>query len=230
NGGASVTGDWEVGGITLTSISAVREFHFDANNDQEQTRFPIRRTGTLVDTKQVSQEFRVTASPFDRLDYQAGIYLFDIKTESTSRNLNGRDAGAFFATTAQYAALAGEEGRALLQASLDDVLVTTLQNPETESVAVFGQADWHLTEKATLTLGLRRTWEDKTSDIEKRAAYLDGSPLESTGNETADAIRAAQLGNVFGHRSGERLEERSTSWLINPSYRLTDSVMLYASA
>src|SRR5690606_5456598 len=80
NAGASLTVDWEVGGITLTSISAVREFHFDANNDQEQTRFAIRRTGTLVDTKQVSQEFRITASPFDRLDYQAGVYLFDIET------------------------------------------------------------------------------------------------------------------------------------------------------
>src|SRR5690606_28920610 len=82
----------------------------------------------------------------------------------------------------------------------------------------------------TLTLGLRRTWEDKTSEIEKRATFVDGSPLTPTGDETADAIRAAQLGNVFGLKPRERLEERSTSWLINPSYRLSDSVMIYASA
>src|SRR5690606_22065046 len=132
-------------------------------------------------------------SPFDRLDYQAGVYVFDIKTESMGRNTFGLDAGAFYATNAQYAALATEEGRALLQDSLDGVFVTTLNNPETDSIAVFGQADWHLTEKATLTLGLRQTWEDKTSDIEKRAAFLDGSPLDSTGNETADAIRAGQF-------------------------------------
>jgi hypothetical protein len=125
------------------AISAVRDFHFDANNDQEQPRFYIRRTGPLVDTRQVSQEFRVTASPFGRLDYQAGVHLFDIETESTSRNLNGADAGAFFASNAQYAALTTEHGRALLQESLDGVLVTTHQNPETDSIALFGQADWH---------------------------------------------------------------------------------------
>ncbi len=230
NAGFSAVVDWDVGPVTFTSITAAREFHFDANNDQEQTRFAIRRTGTLVDTDQVSQEFRVTASPSDKLDYQAGVYLFNIKTDSTSRNLNGIDAGAFFATNPQYAALNTPTGRPLLQQSLNDVLSTTFQNPETDSVAVFGQADWHLTPKTTLTLGLRRTWEDKTSDISKNAMFADGSPLTPTGNATADAIRAAQLGNVFGTLPGEPLEESSYSWLVNPSYHLTDDVLLYASA
>ena len=230
NAGVSATVNWSVGPITLTSITAAREFHFDAKNDQEQTRFAIRRSGTLVDTKQVSQEFRITASPFDKLDYQAGLYWLDIETDSMSRNLNGIDAGAFFATDAQYSELDTDEGRIFLQKSLDGVLVTTRQRPETESVAVFGQADWHLTDDFTLTLGLRRTWEDKTNDIEKRATFADGSDLTPTGNATADAIRAAQLGNVFGRKPPERLEERSTSWLVNPSYRVNDAVMLYASA
>ena len=59
----------------------------------------------------------------------------------------------------------------------------------------------------------------------------DGSPLVSTGNATADAIRAAQLGNVFGH--GDRRADRRSVVLagsINPSYQLTDDVLLYASA
>jgi iron complex outermembrane receptor protein len=229
NAGFSTIVDWDLGPVTFSSITAAREFHFDANNDQEQTRFAIRRTGTLVDTEQVSQEFRFTGSPGAKLDYQAGLYLFNIKTDTTSRNYNGIDAGAFFATNAQYNALNTPEGWPLLQAALNDVLQTTYQNPETESVAVFGQVDWHLAERTTLTLGVRRTEEDKTSDIDKRATYLDGSPLVPTGNETADAIRAAQLGNVFGFRNGEALHEASTSWLVNPSYRLTRDVLLYAS-
>jgi iron complex outermembrane recepter protein len=230
NTGLSAVVNWDAGPVTFTSITAAREFHFDANNDQEQTRFAIRRSGTLVDTRQVSQEFRVTASPSEKLDYQAGLYLFNIKTDTASRNLNGVDAGAFFASNSEYTALSGDANRALLQQSLNDVLVTTFQNPETDSVAVFGQTDWHLSDKATLTLGLRRTWEDKTSDIVKSASFSDGSPLTSTGNATADAIRAAQLGNVFGALPGQPLEESSYSWLVNPSFRLTDDVLLYASA
>ncbi|HEY8518912.1 MAG TPA: TonB-dependent receptor [Gammaproteobacteria bacterium] len=232
NAGVSVIVDWDAGPFTLTSITAARDFHFDANNDQEQTRFAIRRSGTLVDTSQVSQEIRFTGSPSAKLDYQAGLYLFHIETDTTGRQTNGSDAGAFFATDAQYAALEalGDAGRALLRASLDDIIVTTHQNPETDSAAVFGQVDWHLTDKATLTLGLRRTWEEKTSDIDKRATHLDGSPLVPTGHPVADAIRAGQLGDVFGWRPGEPLEESSYSWLVNPSYRLTDDVLLYASA
>jgi len=230
NEGFSTAIDWDLGAVTFTSITAARRFHFDANNDQEQTRFAIRRTGTLVDTEQVSQEFRFTGSPSEKLDYQAGLYLFNIETDTTGRNYNGIDAGAFFATNAQYAALDNPAGHALLQASLNDVLQTTYSNPETDSAAVFGQVDWHMAEKTTLTLGLRRTVEDKTSDIDKRASYLDGSPLVSTGNATADAIRAAQLGTLYGWRPGEPLHESSYSWLVNPSYRLTDDVLLYASA
>jgi iron complex outermembrane receptor protein len=230
NAGFSTLVDWDLGAVTFTSITAAREFHFDANNDQEQTRFAIRRTGTLVDTKQVSQEFRFTGSPSEKLDYQAGLYLFNIKTDTTGRNYNGSDAGAFFATNAQYAALNTPEGLPLLQASLNDVLQTTYSNPETDSAAVFGQIDWHLAERTTLTLGLRRTVEDKTSDIEKAATYLDGSPLVSTGNAAADAIRAAQLGNLYGRLPGKPLDESSTSWLVNPSFRVTDDVLLYASA
>ena len=225
NAGFSAVVDWNLGPVTLTSVSAVREFSFDANNDQEQTRFPIRRTGTLVDTRQVSQELRFTGSPSTKLDYQAGVYVLDLQTDTTSRNYNGAAAGAFFATNAQYAALDTPSGRPLLDASLNDVLVTTFQNPATDSVAVFGQTNWHFTDRATLTLGLRRTDENKTSDIEKRATYGDGSPLVATGNATADAIRAGQLGNVFGLRAGDPLDESSYSWLVNPSYSVTDDVL-----
>ena len=228
NSGLSAVLDWQVGPVTFTSITAARRFHFDAGNDQEQTRFAIARNGTLVDTDQRSQEFRFTGSAGETLDYQAGLYFFNIATDTTSRTLYGVDAGAFFAANNQYAALAAAP--ALLQASLRDVYATTYKNPETDSRAVFGQVDWHLADKTTLTLGIRKTSETKTSDIEKTASFADGSALTSTGNATADAIRAAQLGNLFGKQSGVPLEESSYSWLVNPSYRLTDDVLLYASA
>ena len=35
---------------------------------------------------------------------------------------------------------------------------------------------------------------------------------------------------MFGLRAGEPLDESSYSWLVNPSYQLTDDVLLYASA
>ena len=104
NYGGSAVVTWDAGAVEVTSITAARWFHFDAKNDQEQTRFPISRSGTLVDTRQVSQEFRVAGDVSERIDYQTGLYLFNIETDTTSRNTYGEDAGAFFASDAQYRA------------------------------------------------------------------------------------------------------------------------------
>jgi iron complex outermembrane receptor protein len=230
NYGASAVVTWNLGNAELTSITAARWFHFDAKNDQEQTRFAIARSGTLVDTRQLSQEFRLAGDLTDRIEYQAGVYLFNIDTDTTGRNLYGKDAGAFYATNAQYAALNTPEGHALLQESLRDVYVSTNQKPVSDCVAVFSQINWALTDRANLTLGLRHTWEWKENVVSRYSSLLDGSPLVPTGNATADAIRAAQTGIDYGPNQGVKIDDRSIAWLINPSYRLTDDVLLYASA
>jgi iron complex outermembrane receptor protein len=230
NYGVSAVVNWNPGPVELTSISAVRWFHFDAKNDQEQTRFAIARSGTLVDTRQISQEFRLSGNLNEDIDYQAGVYLFNIDTDTTGRNTYGADAGAFYANNAQYAALNTPEGYALLRESLRDVFVTTHQRPVSDSVAVFSQINWQLTDRARLTLGLRQTWEWKTNEVSRRGTRLDGSPLVSTGNATADAIRAAQTGADYGPIAGVKIKDDAIAWLINPSYQLSDRVLLYASA
>lgn len=230
NYGASAVVTWDAGPVELTSITAARWFHFDAKNDQEQTRFAIARSGTLVDTRQVSQEFRLSGEVNDRIDYQTGLYLFNIDTDTTSRNTYGADAGAFFASDSQYRALNTTAGRPLLQASLRDVYAITNQKPVSDSAAVFGQVNWQLSERAKLTLGLRQTWEHKTNEISRRSTLVNGSPLVSTGNATADAIRAAQTGTDFAPVEGKRINDDAIAWLVNPSYQLTDDVLLYASA
>jgi len=230
NYGASAVVTWDTGAVELTSITAARWFHFDANNDQEQTRFAIARSGTLVDTRQLSQEFRLAGDINDRIDYQTGIYLFNIETDTTGRNTYGADAGAFYASDSQYRALNSSAGRPLLQASLRDVFSVTHQKPVSDSAAWFGQVNWHLSERASLTVGLRQSWEYKTNEVYRRTSLLDGSPLVSTGNATADAIRAAQTGADYGTVEGLRIKDDSIAWLINPSFQLTDQVLVYASA
>jgi iron complex outermembrane recepter protein len=230
NYGASALITWEAGPVEIKSVSAARWFHFDANNDQEQTRFPISRSGTLVDTRQLSQEFRLAGDVTDHIDYQTGVYLFNIDTDTTSRNTYGTDAGAFFATGGQYSALNTEAGRPYLRASLSDVFVANYQNPVSDSVAVFGQVNWQATERARLTLGLRQTWEWKDNEINRLSSYSDGSPLVATGNATADAIRVAQTGVDYTTVQGVKITDDSIAWLINPSYQLTDEVLVYASA
>ncbi|MEJ1965369.1 MAG: TonB-dependent receptor [Gammaproteobacteria bacterium] len=230
NYGASAVLDWHPGSVELTSISAARWFHFDAKNDQEQTHFPIARSGTLVDTRQISQEFRLAGNATRKIDYQTGLYLFKIDTDTTSRNTYGQDAGAFFATDSQYRTLNTATGRPFLQASLRDVFGIVNQKPVSESAAVFGQVNWQATDRARLTVGLRQTWEWKTNETTRRSTLVDGSPLVATGNAVADAIRAAQTGADFGPVEGVKINDDAIAWLFNPSFQLTDDVLLYSSA
>jgi len=230
NSGVSLVANWDAGKVQLTSISAIRWFSFDAKNDQEQTRFAISRSGTLVDTKQLSQEFRATGALTSKLDYQIGLYFFKIDTRTTGRSTFGADAGAFFATDAQYRTLNTAAGRALLRASLGDVYQESFQHPISESQAVFGQANWKLTDRATLTFGARYTREQKTNLASRTSTFLDGSPLVPTGNATADAIRSAQLGSDYTTIVGTPIDSDAVAWLINPSYKLNDNTLLYASA
>jgi iron complex outermembrane recepter protein len=230
NYGGSAVVIWNAGPFELTSITAARWFHFDAKNDQEQTRFAIARSGTLVDTRQLSQEFRLAGQATERIDYQTGLYLFNIDTDTTGRNVYGTDAGAFFATDSQYRTLNTPQGRSLLQASLRDVFNITNQKPVSDSAAVFGQINWQATERARLTLGLRQTWEWKTNETTRLTTLLDGSPLVSTGNSTADAIRATQTGLDYATIHGQKISDSAIAWLVNPSYQLTDDILLYASA
>jgi len=230
NYGASLVATWDTGPVEIKSITAQRWFHFDATNDQEQTHFPISRSGTLVNTQQFSQELRFSGYATDTIDYQAGLYFLRIETDSSGRSRFGRDAGAFFATNAQYAALNNPAGWALLQESLANTRSVSNLHPISTSEAAFVQANWKLTDRATLTAGIRYTREQKTGTATRTIGHEDGSPLISTGNATADAIRAAQLSAPYATVIGEPIDDGAFAWLINPSYKLTDDVLLYASA
>lgn len=227
NHGFSVVATLDLGSAEATSITAARWLHFDAKNDSEQTRFAIARSGTLLDTRQLSQEFRLNGTLGDSIEYQSGIYLLNNEVDTTGRNVYGKDAGAFYATNAQYNSLRNDVPA--LQAALDQFIVTTNQRPVTDSVAVFGQIDWHVSDRFTLTTGLRQTWEEKTNDYTRLTGRLDGAPVVSTGNSVADAIRSATTGRNVATVVGQDIDDSAVSWLINPSFSLTDDILLYAS-
>lgn len=230
NGGISGKLDWDIGPGTLTSVTAYREFHFNAKNDSDETKFDISRGGTKVDTEQYSEELRYAWSPLKWVDNQTGLFLMHTETRSEGRSLYGQDAGAFYATNAQYNTLNTVANRQFLKSSLNNVFVSDITTPATDSAAVFDQVNLHLTDKATLTLGIRESFETKSNSAEKLARNYDGSALTTTGNATANAIRAGRVGTSYARKDAEDTQEWSTSWLANPSYKINDDLMVYASA
>ena len=157
---------WKLGNYDLTSLTAYRDYRFNAHNNDEGTPFDIQRSsGQEIDYSQLSQELRVNSQIGDLMDYQTGIYLLRTETDIRRNVIYGADAGAWFASIAQYNALdADSNGRYLMQNSLDKLWKNeNLQRVDNKSAAIFGQANWHITDAFTVTTGLRLTREDRTN-------------------------------------------------------------------
>jgi iron complex outermembrane recepter protein len=173
--GASAQLDWTLGNFNLTSISGYEEYHFNAIND-DGTPFSIYTNGGgfLNRYKQLSQELRLSSQAGNFVDYQGGLFFFKATNSSEYRRSWGSDAGAWFATPAQYRTLdvavnpdgSVSGGRYLLTNSLNGLAMdynspAGLQYIRNKSYAAFAQADWHFTKSFTVTTGARATREDR---------------------------------------------------------------------
>jgi len=162
--GAALDLNWTLGDVTLTSITAYKDYHFNAHNNDEGTPFDIRSSsGQQIDYRQTSQEFRIASQIENLVDYQGGLFLMKTSTNIRRNVIYGGDAGAWFASPSQYTTLdADSNGRYLMQNSLNGVWKNeNRQAIDNESAAIFAQANWHISDPLTLTTGLRFTYEKR---------------------------------------------------------------------
>lgn len=238
--------NYDVAKHKLTSISAYRYGLFEPHNDGDRSPYDISSVaGGTVQARQWSQELRLTSQEpgFGFIDYQVGALGLKTENKVLSQTFYGADAGKFYASNDQYALLnATATGRQLMQNSMQGLLLSTANTPTVLSLSGFGQADLHLTNKATLTLGVRDTWEDRNNSANKyysapisTAALATSVPGGSAAEiSAAQAIRGngisgGQLGNVYGDVGKKGFTQNSQNWLVNPSYKINKELMAYFS-
>lgn len=161
--------DVDFDGFQLTSITALRYFRDSNNIDADFTDLnlsPVRGLDTEYTT--FTQEFRATSTGNNRVDWLAGVYFFDQNMTHMDNTRYGTDLRPFAdlvtggGITALETAL-GVPGGTFLGAGQGR---TENYDLTTESWSVFGQVDFHVTDRFTITGGLRHTEEDKTVDAD----------------------------------------------------------------
>jgi iron complex outermembrane recepter protein len=200
------------GGHQLTSISAYKDYHFNAVND-EGTPFDIHRNsgGFWNDYKQWSQELRISSPLGGLVDYQAGLYLIKVKNDAEYQKFWGTDAGAWYANDAQYKALdADTAGRQLLVDSLANLNMAYnspagQQYIRNTSAAVFGQGNLHLSNELTVTTGLRITQESR-----RNTAFSLIKSNGSGGDLNPAAVNGVVLGGFLNNAKGD-LDSKNTA-------------------
>ena len=173
DGGIALNAEWQLGDATLTSITAWRYWDWDAANDRDYIGVPIQLIQHIPSRQdQYSQELRVTAKA-GPVDYVGGLYFFSQEVSGKPISVYGPAAAYWLISTSNFPA-----------ASRPDNLVDGYgQYGDTHykmnSYAAFGEANYHLTQRLTGTLGLRYTYEAKNGDYS--TVVKGGLPWQTAG-------------------------------------------------
>jgi iron complex outermembrane recepter protein len=207
--------------LSLKSITAYRELHWNVGMDVDGSPLNFLHTSFTMNQWQFSQEFQLLGSAMDKkLNYVLGAYYF-------------KEAGDLH----DYVTFA--EG--LLQVDGPNDLAT-------KNYAFFGQVDWKLTEQLGITVGGRYTHENKSFEgfqsdangltykiLNFLAGINQGPPACASINPITDACRiAAGFPNAgqplrYYIAGTQKKVFNNFSPKIGVQYHPNDDVMLYAS-
>lgn len=194
--GASLTAVLDFSGLTLTSISAYEQVRRSTVEDTDASPNNVL-TATYIDRpEQFSQEIRLQSNDAEKLNWIVGAFYFNdrLVTDSSFDILRAiRDPDA---------PLAGFDPAS----SIGNLAYPYTQ--KTESWAAFAQADLKLTDKLTLTGGLRYSVD--SIDFDYHSFFDDVIVVPVLDFEDSKTFR-------------------DLSWRAALSYQATDDVLLYAS-
>lgn len=138
--GASAEANWGLGGMTLTSVTALRRWQQSDNNDPDLSPLNVLDINLgSNDLEMWSQELRLTSPSDGPVTWVAGLFYSDQSLANTSVQ-------------------AGTLGVALPPGVLIGRQVAT--TVDTTSFAAFGQAEWALSPQLTVLVGGRYTADE----------------------------------------------------------------------
>ena len=186
--GASAEVNWSPGAGKITSITAYREFDWFNFADNDYTALDYLGSGITEKQHQFSQELRYASPDMGPLTYVVGAYFFQQRLATDAAARIGVDFGIY----------------------PEQVTGNILATVKTQSLAGFGQAVYRVTDKFSVTAGLRYTWEKK-----KVIHSQIGDPYEL-------------LQVTMPERRFDRSED-DFSPSLSLSYKWTDKVLTYAT-
>lgn len=192
--GVQANAEWNAGPLTVTLITAYRNWKWLPNYDGDQIGANVATQGIVITRQQqFSQELRVASQGERTIDYTGGLYFFWQEANDLQVNAYGRDASAWLATANTPTATVST----LPSAALDGLYAYAQVVPATYSYAGYGQATWNVSPVFRVTGGLRFTYEHKTGLYN---AYAGGnvaplSSFEPAIQPTVAARRAALAPN-----------------------------------
>jgi iron complex outermembrane receptor protein len=233
-GGVSLVANWDLGGATLTSVSAWRYWDWKPANDRDYIGLPITTVSqNPSQQKQVSQEIRLASNGTNKLDYTVGAYLFHQVINTQGSQVQGADASKFL--------LSGADANN--PNVLNGLTSTNTINFENTSFAVFGKLNWAVTNRFHVQPGLRVNY-DKKSGYYNAVVSIANSQYNfvATADNVATLLANAKAtstaaGTTFQNQintlAPQRYSPEFSAWNVSgdltASYDFTSNVHGYAT-
>ena len=175
NWGTGLTLDWKLGAVEVKSITGYRHLHAEFGRDGDNSPLTFRETFNNDTAKQLSEELQFSGVAFnDRLNWLAGLYYF--KEDSVDDGGARLAVGLFNALEAlptgtwsppavtpgcrpAPAPCLGGAGNP--QNKSNDLLIQLHNVNSSKSYAFFAQATYKITDKFSITPGVRYTRDQK---------------------------------------------------------------------
>ena len=221
-GGATVLADYDLNGFVISSITGVRYWNFYAHNDGDYVDLSLLPVvnGDIFQ-RQVSQELRLTSPLGGKVDYTGGLYYFYQSFDSGGLVTYGPDAAAAFAGSDTSVL------HTIYNYAIDGSSTAGTDIYNTNSVAAYGQATWHVAPQWDITGGLRYTYEAKTANLNQhQQGGLSLAGLPSVLVPTVELIR-----NGFSPAAayGVSTSNVMPSGLLTLSYKPTGNILGYVT-
>ena len=223
NYGGSLQADWNIGNLTVTSITAYRELENFQNQDVDFTSAEIvsEIRNQKVDT--FTQELRI-ASDFDGpINFLLGGFYFDESITQDSSLTTGPDARTFFALLAGNPLVFNgvEQGLGLPQGSIFSAGPLTAEQFSMDNTAwsVFGTVDFEPIDGLVFTAGFNYTDDKKDFELTQQAfdelANINLVDAFITG-ATSGTVRTRQQFQALPLANQQALLAAATNPAVNP--------------
>ncbi len=226
-GGVALNSDWNLGPATLTSISAWRFWNWDAANDRDYTGIPIQLIQHIPSRQdQFSQELRLASNGDRRLSYVAGLYYFHQNLEGHPESIYGSAAARYLIGTSVPTSATNPTPVPVPANLLDGYGTTGYTDFKSSSYAAFGEVNFRVVPRVTVTGGLRYTYEHKTGFYDSPVfggPAIIGTPAQIT------TLTNARLGILRRQTYSARDNDGSLSGRANIAWQATDDLLGYFS-
>lgn len=218
HGGLSLVGEWDVGGGTLTSVTAWRYWDWQPKNDRDFTGLPITtKSNNPTKQNQYSQELRY-AREGETIDIVGGVFAFNQKIHTTGIQRQGPAASRWLISPSN--ALSNDPSVLNGLTANNDIRLNNT------SLAAFGQLSWKLSDAFTIQPGLRVNY-DKKSGVYNSVVTNGAGQLVLFS--TPGAIATQQRSVLAPQYFEPRYSDWNLSYDLTARYEFSRDVMAFAT-